>query len=462
MDGILALAGRQAWAQEQFGAADLGDARRTRRLVKVAAQAAGNSNGSLPQQTGCAADMKAAYRLFANPEVTHDAVIGAHLEQTRQAAGQRPLVFLVQDTMELNYTSHSHCEGLGLIGHGEGMRGLHQQNVLAIDPFIRRPLGLMYQKHHCWTPRSDDHDRKAMRAVPLEERASHWWIEAIRTIGSPPLGVRWVQVGDRGEDIFGVYDEARRVSCDWLIRASKDRCVLAPGGEWKLFAYARSLTPVHSRTLQVRCPTKNTLRQATLHLAAGAVELLPSRYEPAYRDRQAVVCQVVRVWEKQPPQGVEPLEWLLLTSLPCETQEHLQFVADGYALRWMIEEFHKCQKTGCNVEMRRLEHVDRLEPLIGLLSVLAVWLLQLKFAVNETPERPARDVFDETTVKVMARYLKRPAQDMTLGDFWRGVGLLGGHMGRKCDGKLGWLRAWKGWQAFQLILLGAVLATEDG
>jgi hypothetical protein len=135
--------------------------------------------------------------------------------------------------------------------------------------------------------------------------------------------------------------------------------------------------------------------------------------------------------------------------------------AQGYALRWMIEEFHKCEKTGCQVEMRRLEHADRLEPLIGLLSVLAVWLLQLKFVARDTPEAPALELFDERMVQVMARYLRRPAAALTVVQFWNGIGRLGGHPGRKGDGPVGWLRAWRGWQSFQLIMLGAELTSPQ-
>ena len=140
----------------------------------------------------------------------------------------------------------------------------------------------------------------------------------------------------------------------------------------------------------------------------------------------------------------------------------LCFVAQGYAVRWMVEEFHKCEKTGCQVEMRRLEHVDRLEPLIGLLSVLAVWLLRLKFVARDDPETPARELFNDSMIHVMARYLKRPAATLTVSQFWRGIGRLGGHPGRKGDGPLGWLRAWRGWQSFQLIMLGADLASGQG
>jgi hypothetical protein len=135
----------------------------------------------------------------------------------------------------------------------------------------------------------------------------------------------------------------------------------------------------------------------------------------------------------------------------------LEFAAQGYSLRWIIEEFHKCEKTGCQVEQRRLEHTDRLTPLLGVLSVLAVALLQLKFVARDQPAMSARQMFAVPTVEVMARYLRQPAETLTVGQFWRGIGRLGGHPGRKGDGPLGWLRAWRGWQSFQLILLGAEL-----
>lgn len=177
--------------------------------------------------------------------------------------------------------------------------------------------------------------------------------------------------------------------------------------------------------------------------------------------REPIAGWVVRVWEAKPPAGAPLLEWILLTSLACDTAARVLFAAQGYSLRWLVEEFHKAEKTGGNVELRRLEHVDRLEPLIGLLSVLAVWLLMLKYAARDEPDQAATVLFDETTVRVMARYLKRPAQPLTLGEFWRGIGRLGGHPGRKRDGPVGWLRAWKGWQSFQLILLGARLVLGD-
>ena len=455
MDGQLGIADRTRWAQEQFETANLGDVRRTRRLMKLAEQMAGNSNGSIPQQTERLADMKAAYRLFAQEAVTHEAVLRPHWQRTREEAGTLPVVFLTQDTTELDFTYHKRTRGLAPVGNGGG-RGLHQQNVLAIDPVRRVPIGLMYQRPHRRKEAPEGETRTGLRQRPLAERESFWWVEAIRTIGSPPEGVCWVHVLDRGGDSFAIYDVIRETGTDFIIRAAQNRRIASKDGHEYLFDYARSLPSLGVRELTVRVKG-SSLRRTKLQVAAGTVTLLPTRTEPELRNRPPVVCQVVRVWEDDPPCGTERLEWILLTSLPTESFSQATVVAEGYGLRWLVEEFHKSEKTGCRVEERQLRDTDRLEPLIGLLSVLAVYLLQLKYVAREDPDRPARDLFGDEVVAVMAAYLQHSHPDLSVTEFWRGIGRLGGHPGRKCDGPLGWLRAWRGWQAFQWIVLGASL-----
>lgn len=455
MDGKVQIVECDGWAREQFGEAELGDVRRTRRLVKLGAQMAINSSGTIPQQTQRLADMKAAYRLFAQEAVTHEAVCAPHWQQTREQAGGLPMVFMIQDTTELDFTYHTKTRGLAPIGNGGG-RGLHQQNVLAVDPARKVPIGLMYQRHHRRQEVPEGETRLQRRQRPLKERESFWWVEAIRWIGSSPQGVRWVHILDRGGDAFAIYDAIRETETDFIIRAAQDRRIASIGQHDHLFDYVRSLPSLGVREVTVR-GKGSPVREARLQVASGSVTLLPSVTEPELRHRPPVSCQVVRVWEDAPPCDVEGLEWILLTSLTTETFDQAGYVGEGYELRWVVEELHKSEKTGCRVEERQLRDTDRLEPLIGLLSVLAVRLLQLKFVAREEPDSPACDLFGDEAVQVMARYLECPDANLTAVTFWRGIGRLGGHPGRKGDGPLGWLRAWRGWQAFQLILLGASL-----
>src|ERR1700722_3167231 len=107
------------WARRQFGACALGDKRRTNRVVKLGAMMARNSGGSLPAQMGSMAALKAAYRLLAEPDVTHWGLCSPHWEATRHRArtpGSGPVLF-IQDGTELDYTSHPETKGLGFIGN---------------------------------------------------------------------------------------------------------------------------------------------------------------------------------------------------------------------------------------------------------------------------------------------------------------------------------------------------------
>lgn len=460
MDGGLALADRARWAQEQFGAAELEDVRRTRRLVQVATLMAGNSSASIPQQMDGVASTKAAYRLFATEAVTHEAVCAQHWQHTRSMAGALPMAFLVSDICTLSYVGHIQTQGLGPIHDAKDL-GLHQLNVLAVDPATQRPIGLAWQNHFKRELIPAGETRTRRRQRPLSERESYIWNRGIQAVGTPSNGSIWVHVIDRGGDEFKVYDETRQTGTEFIIRAAQNRCIEPTAeGHRYLFDAARALSQRAERTVRVRT-RDGSMRQAKLRLGALQVMLKPPAKEPELRTRPALSCWVLRAWEPQPPPKQAPLEWILLTSLDLEHAHSLEAVVNGYALRWMIEEFHKSQKTGCQVEARRLQDADRLEPLIGVLSILAVYLLQLKYVARTTPELPARELLDEEPIAVMAAYLKRSPTGMTVGQFWRGIGRLGGHLGRANDGPVGWLRAWRGWQAFQLILLGASLANAQ-
>lgn len=283
MDGKVQIVECDGWAREQFGKAGLGDVRRTRRLVKLGAQMAGNSSGTIPQQTQRLADRKAAYRLFAQEAVTHEVVCTPHWQQTREQAGELPVVFMNQDTTELDFTYHAKTRGLAPIGNGGG-RGLHQHNVLAVDPARKVPIGLMYQRHHRGQEVPEGETRLQRRQRPLQERESFWWVEAIRSIGSAPQGIRWVHILDRGGDAFSIYDAIGETKTDFIIRAAQDRRIAPNSHHSHLFDYVRSLVSlgIGERTVRVK---GSSPRKAMLKVASGSITLLPSVTEPELRHR---------------------------------------------------------------------------------------------------------------------------------------------------------------------------------
>ena len=173
----------ERWAAQTFGAARLGDRRRTRRVVALAAALARQPDASLPAQLRDPAALKAAYRLLDAPALSHAALLAPHWRQTRRAAGARPLVLLVQDTTTLDYSHHPTTSGLGPIGNGRG-RGFLVHSVLAVVPQPRQALGLAYQEPFVRQPvpqaqaRAEDCARRQARP-----RESEVWARAVEAVG---------------------------------------------------------------------------------------------------------------------------------------------------------------------------------------------------------------------------------------------------------------------------------------
>ena len=155
------------------------------------------------------------------------------------------------------------------------------------------------------------------------------------------------------------------------------------------------------------------------------------------------------------------IEWTLLTNERVETFEEALRVTGWYERRWVVEEFHKAQKTGCRIEDMQFTTTERLEPAIALQSVVAVTLLNLREASrrDDAKTRRADTLVSSEYVEVLS--LKRYDQvrhDLTVHEFFLALARLGGHQNRKCDGPPGWLVLWRGWMKLQDMLDGYLAA----
>jgi hypothetical protein len=195
-----------------------------------------------------------------------------------------------------------------------------------------------------------------------------------------------------------------------------------------------------------------------LYLSWTHLALLPPRHDPRLNKLAPVPVWVIRVWEEGAPEGEEPLEWILLTSVPTTTLEQAWERADWYRARWRVEDYHHCLKTGCRIEERQLQSTERLLRLLGLLSPLAVRLLQLRDLSRQAPERPAQSVIEPETLTVLAAHVGLSPSSMTVGTFWTEVARMGGYLARHGDGPPGWKTLWKGWLHLQALLEGVHLA----
>ena len=481
----------EQWAGRHFGQVDLKDKRLTRRVVKVVRQMAENPSASIPDQCGGHwGDIKAVYRLLADPYATFERMAQCHWQQTRQAAasgaGGSKLVLFIQDTTWLSYGHHPHTKGLGRHGRGENKRdwGLHLHNVLAVKPLEQQALGSQQQQQaevlglayaQLWARpeqllNPDQAARSKRRKSP--DRESLRWSKAVTEIGPAPQGCRYLHVGDREADLYDLYEQTMALSgVGFVIRGKHDRSALlshdtpdAVGTKHikgrGLKKLMRSVRPTQGLSLEIAAHNGRTARTAELKISRSPVTL----YSPIVHGRRqkALRCWCVRVFEPNPPEGTQPLEWLLLTSEPVRNAEDALRIVRYYHWRWLIEEYHRCLKSGCCVEQSQLQSRQSLEPLVGMLSVVATRLLQLKNESRIHPQALAIKHAPPEMVQMLCRLSGQQAQSLSLREFVRGVAKQGGFIGRKGDGEPGWQTLWRGWQKLFYLCEGYRMAQRAG
>lgn len=454
----MVLMATKEWAEMTFGECELGDRRRTKRLVKLAEQVAARPDGSTPQQTESWGDCKAAYRLFDQDDVTFDEIIRPHCEQTRASCRPGDLKLLINDTTEVDYGYGRRAKGLGPTGNGSG-RGFFLHSALMVDAADGRVDGLAGQTLFYRKPKRRSAKNTRRRAA---DRESVVWGELVDRVGPAPAGVKWVHVDDRGADDFEVFCriQAQKNSC--VIRAARlNRWLLtAEGRRVRLDELLGELPCQATNTLAVAAKGDQPARVATLELRFAEVRMpLPKVLTPWLREHppaEPLRLWVVELREPQPPTDVAPLRWVLYTFEEVTTVAAAHEVIRWYERRPTVEDYHKALKTGCGVQRRYYETSERLERVTGLLSVLAVRLLQLKTASHETPDRPAVEVAPAQWVELIQLARKKPLNPrLTIREFLRAVGGLGGHLGRKCDGDPGWITLWRGFEKLLLLARGA-------
>jgi hypothetical protein len=447
------------WAQLNFGGCQLGDKRRTKRLVQVAEQIGHNPSASLPNQIEAWKDLKAAYRLFDCDEVTFEAVARPHWELTKQLAEGRCLV--IGDTMELDFGRNREIEGVGPTGNGSG-QGFLLHNALMVNAQSGEIMGVAGQSIY-YRSKKKSRKRENSAQILKRDRESQVWGTVIDQIGKPQSQAEYVHVFDRGGDNFEVYCRLLQNDGQWVIRASKmNRYVLVGDSEKQmtLKEYLPQLKPFGHYTLALRARQDQTARDAQIEVRVGQVKIpRPRHVSPWVRSLNPapISMNVIEVVEINAPSGVTPIRWVLFTSLPVETFDDAWTVIGYYEMRWLVEEYHKAIKTGCSAESRQLKTAGRLEALVGLISVAAIRLLQLKSLARTSPDVPAQRVVPRVWLQMlkMARKGLTRVHDITVGQFYREVAKLGGFLARKCDGEPGWITIWRGWEKLNMYVFVA-------
>lgn len=251
-----------------------------------------------------------------------------------------------------------------------------------------------------------------------------------------------------------------------MIRVCQDRLIALPAEEQEAGRILQHLRTVaenkpaqDTQVLHLRAEHQRPARDALLQLRFQQVAIQPPEHGASW-EHQEITVWVVRVWEPEPPSGAEPLEWLLVTTVPVATTEQAWQRVRWDAWRWLSEDFHHALKTGCRIERRQMRSVDALCRLLAILTPIALRLLGLREIAQNAPETVANEVVSDEVVQIVAQLAKHPTAQMSARDLWRTIASFGGSFNRKNDGPPGWKTLWRGWMSVQTILDGVHLAAR--
>lgn len=422
------------WAEEELGTAELGDARLTKRLFRLADRFADKPTSSIPGACGDWAEIKAAYRFLSLKKIRWEDILQPHFDNTEARIRQHPVVLCIQDTTELDFGGQE-IAGLGPLSY-EAQRGMYLHPTYVVTP-EREPLGVT----DAWMWAREPKDADGHRPGPLE---SDRWIEGYERIAEMAVRVpetRLVYMADREADILRLMQRALALGnpADWLIRSKHNRALPDSDKLWDTVIAEESVGEIQftlaSRHGQPAREVRQEIRVRQVPLPSGT---------PG--EAMMVTCLIAR--EVGAPKGIKPVEWRLLTNREIQGLDDAVELIDWYRARWEIEMFFNVLKNGCRVESLQLMNVAKIELALALYMVVA-WRLQRMMRFGRIhPDLDAALMFSKEEWQAAYILAKKPVPDKppTVREVIRRIAGLGGFIGRKGDGEPGVKTLWLGWQ----------------
>lgn len=479
----------QGWAAEEFAEVSLGDKRLDARLIKLCERFSDTPESPINQACADWAETKAAYRFFRNENVAVSEIMAAHRHKTVKRAMEHSTILALQDTSYFVYTNHPKTEGLGKMSLKKGKNvpkiysnGLMMHTCLAVTT-EGVPLGLLDQKIFARKLRPEKErrgtgGRHVQDVLPVEEKESYRWLEALMATTAAIDKSKVVTVCDREADLYDFFKLSDQLGASVLVRASQNRTVnrksrYAEKDVAKLWDHMCQQPTTGSYQIEIPKRAKGKHCKARMaHTADMTVKfasfrLNAPRNNPKHRiDNLAdIEMYAVHALETHPPEGEEPVEWMLLTNRAVRSFDDACEKIRWYSLRWRIEMYFKVLKSGFRVEACRLGTAKRLARYLALMSIVAWRLFMITLIARTDATTPCTKLLAHHEWRVL--YLKAnrnsdlPATPPTIGEAVIWIARLGGYLARKNDGPPGTITLWRGWKRLADLTDGWNLATQS-
>lgn len=446
-----------------------GDPRRTARAKRVVELLARSPQATLPAAAGSLADLEGIYRFLRNPNAGFPELMESAQSVVHQRAQTAKSVVVIHDTTEFSFSSASGDE----IGWLDRSRpGFLAHHSLIVDEQTHRPLGVLWSEVWGRPFRKQRGRAKRLSGTELsrkKERESDRWITGVAECAAWLEDVPHVHVMDREVDNYrllrSMVDSGEQV----VVRVSRQRKARRNGtAEWTTPKGLLMQNEVRfertvklSRRIEKSAPRqthkgrKPRLAKLVVRAAASVVLKAPRYIE---EDKELIV-NLVHVLETNPPEGAEPVEWFLVTTLPVKTNAQIERVVDLYRMRWLIEDFHKAIKSGCGFKDRRVESFEGLTSLLAMSYLVANELLWMRARAREEPSAPATTIVTQRQLKCLQLHKKTKVSERPdAREILRVIAQLGGYQPRKQPP--GWLTLSRGFTELVSFEAGFVAALE--
>lgn len=392
------------WAREEFGDAELGDRRRTRRLVNIAVAAALKPAGCLSQVCRDEANLQGAYDFVESDHVRCEAITNAMTTATARRCAEHSCVLVAVDGSSVTLTDKRSQKDFGSIGdHVHGARGLKVINALAIDP-QGVPLGVLAQR---WWARAVKKHRRKSKVRAVADKETQRWLDAIddvcERLEEHAADTRaWFQI-DREGDSGAMLLHLASTGHYYTVRSTWDRRLDAPKGKKRYLRPTLRMQPVLGYyAIDIPAGLNRTARKAIMAVRAKRVTLrLQDPWKGGHRN-----VTVYAVWAREShtttPKDEKSLDWLLFTNVPVTDSETAHGVIGSYKWRWRVEDFHKALKSGCcSVEDTQLRSSDHVIKWATILSAVAARAERIKHLSRQQPDLPASVELTETEIRAL-------------------------------------------------------------
>jgi len=456
------LSGKQL-VEATFTPDDVPDARlfRRMRIMGEGMLRAVLDEGDERPQKAKRAEQRGAARFYANDKVRADLLSSRAEKQCVAALAALPTIIVAHDSSEFDEHGRDEPPDAGPLRSSES-RGYMVHSGIVVDPCSEARVGALYVR--AWTrpfpqgkPRPAGH-QGVKREWSNEDNKWFWGVQrADKALARHGYHGQVLHVADDEGSSYATLAKNKRAHKAYLARTRKDRSIREGNG--KLFDYLRA-QPVASRdtiTYQEHSHSQargapRTRRTATLELRFARVTLRPSHRYHGRRYRQGLELWAVYVHEPNPPKGVEPLEWMLLSVMPIETAKAAQAAVASYRCRWGAEDIYKIVKSGCHAELATVPDLAAFQRLIAFAWPIAAHIARWTYVARVTPHELALPHVGQQALdalKEACRYhdLPLPHHPWTIGDVVDRLARMGGDE-RRADREPGWKVIWRGWRVF--------------